>query len=172
MSIAKGDHLPAGHLQECTDVDLESGCPLNPKTLDILDACKGKTIILFGVPGAFTPTCSQRHLPGFIDHAEALIAAGADDIWCMSVNDAFVMAAWGHQISKQNQVRMLGDGSAAYTRLLGLERDLSQSGMGIRCKRFAMIVRDAVVSYIGVEGSGEFGVSSAEAVLAALRNPS
>ncbi|MCL4135775.1 UNVERIFIED_CONTAM: hypothetical protein GTU68_057666 [Idotea baltica] len=129
---------------------------------------KGKKIVIFGVPGAFTPLCSAQHLPGFVSLADSIKAKGVDDIWCLSVNDAFVMAAWGRDNQADGKVRMMADGSAAYTKALGLDRDLTAGGMGVRCFRFAMIVDNGVVSYIGVEGSGEFGVSKAETILEKL----
>ena len=171
MTIAIGESMPSGIMQECTAFDEQSGCPMSPASVEITDECQGKTIVLFGVPGAFTPTCSQRHLPGFIEQADALHAAGVDAIWCMAVNDAFVMAAWGRQAGAAGKVRMLADGNAEYTQLLRLERDLSKGGMGIRCRRFAMIIVDGIITWLGVEGSGEFGVSSAEHVLEVLRQP-
>src|SRR5690606_12674443 len=162
MTIEVGQTLPAGKLTECHEFDPENGCPMNPQSLDVTTLSQGKTIVLFGVPGAFTPLCSAQHLPGFVQHADAIKAAGADEIWCMAVNDAFVMAAWGRENGVAGKVRMMADGSAEFTRALGLDRDMSAGGMGVRCYRFAMIVKDGVVNYIGVEGSGEFGRSKAE----------
>ena len=129
---------------------------------------KGKKIIIFGVPGAFTPLCSSQHLPGYVALADQIKAAGADEIWCMAVNDVFVMAAWGKQNNVAGKVRMMADGSAEYTKALGLDRDLTGGGMGVRCFRFGMIVDDGVVSYLGIEGSGEFGVSKAETLVEQL----
>ena len=126
------------------------------------------TAVLFGVPGAFTPTCSARHLPGFVQEAQALKAKGVETVACVAVNDAFVMAAWGRDQGVTDEVVMLADGSAAFTRALGLELDLTARGMGIRAQRFALIVKDGRVTYLGVEEPGGFGVSSAEAVLAKL----
>lgn len=128
---------------------------------------QGKTV-LFGVPGAFTPTCSAKHLPGFLNARDRLNAKGVDRIVCMSVNDAFVMAAWGKGQSVGDHITMLADGSANLTRSMGLELDLTSAGFGIRCKRFVMILDDGVVSYLAVEQGGEFKVSSAEAVLEVL----
>ncbi len=169
MTIEIGTPLPAGILAESSEFDNVTGCPLSPQSHDIGAACQGKTIVIFGVPGAFTPLCSAEHLPGFIKLADEIKAAGADEIWCMAVNDAFVMAAWGKQNQVENKIRMMADGSAIWTKALGLDRDLTEAGMGIRCYRFAMIVDDGVVSYIGVEGSGEFGVSKAETILEELK---
>jgi len=168
MTIKAGQHLPAGQLTECNEFDPENGCPTNPQAHDVLALTEGKKIVIFGVPGAFTPLCSAQHLPGYIELADKIKAKGADEIWCMSVNDAFVMAAWGKQNGSEAKVRMMADGSAIYTKALGLDRDLTGGGMGVRCFRFAMIVDDSIVTYIGVEGSGEFGVSKAETLLETL----
>lgn len=165
MTIEVNQTLPAGELTECNEFDPANGCPTNPQAHDVLAMSKGKKIVLFGVPGAFTPLCSVQHLPGFATHADSIKAKGVDEIWCLSVNDAFVMAAWGRDNQAGGKVRMMADGSAVYTKALGLDRDLTGGGMGIRCFRFAMIVEDGVVSYIGVEGSGEFGASKAETIL-------
>lgn len=169
MTIEVGQTLPAGKLSESTGFDAENGCPLKPEAKDVGEMVKGKTIVIFGVPGAFTPLCSAEHLPGFVKHADEIKAAGADEIWCMAVNDAFVMASWGQANDAEGKVRMMADGSADYARALGLDRDMSGGGMGVRCYRFAMIVDDGVVKYIGVEGSGEFGKSKAETVLKELK---
>ncbi|HQR60610.1 MAG TPA: peroxiredoxin [Methylophilaceae bacterium] len=168
MTIQVGDSLPEGKLTECTEFDPANGCPLNPQPLDVAALTKGKKIVIFGVPGAFTPLCSARHLPGYVEHYGALKAKGVDEIWCMAVNDAFVMAAWGREQKAGSKVRMMADGSADYAKKLGLDRDLTGGGMGIRCYRFAMIVDDGVVKYLGVEASGKFEVSNVEAVLTKL----
>jgi len=168
MTIQVGEHLPEGKLTECTEFDPANGCPLNPQPVDVGALAKGKKIVIFGVPGAFTPLCSARHLPGYVEHYAELKAKGVDEIWCMAVNDAFVMAAWGREQKAGGKVRMMADGSAEYARKLGLERDLAGGGMGIRCYRFGMIVDDGVVKYLGVEASGKFEVSNVEAVLAQL----
>jgi len=168
MTIKVGDRLPAGKLTESIEFDAENGCPLNPQAHDVAELSKGKKIVIFGVPGAFTPLCSAQHLPGYIALADQIKAAGADEIWCMAVNDVFVMAAWGKQNNVAGKVRMMADGSAEYTKALGLDRDLTGGGMGVRCFRFGMLVDDGVVSYLGVEGSGEFGVSKAETLLEQL----
>lgn len=168
MTIEVGQRLPAGKLTECNEFDPENGCPLNPQPQDISELTKGKKVVIFGVPGAFTPLCSAQHLPGYVKLADEIKAKGADEIWCLSVNDAFVMAAWGKQNEAAGKVRMMADGSAEYTKALGLDRDLTGGGMGIRCFRFAMIVEDGIVTYLGIEGSGEFGVSKAETILEQL----
>ena len=168
MTIQVGDRLPAGSLTECTEFDPATACPMNPQALDVGEEAKGKKLVIFGVPGAFTPTCSSKHLPGFVANYDEIKAKGVDEIWCMAVNDAFVMAAWGREQQAGGKVRMMADGSADYAKKLGLERDLSANGMGVRCHRFAMIVDDGAVEYLGVEASGKFEVSNAEAVLAQL----
>jgi peroxiredoxin len=168
MTIEVGQRLPAGKLSESTGFESDNGCPLKPEAIDVLAMSEGKTLVIFGVPGAYTPLCSAEHLPGFVKLADAIKAAGADEIWCMAVNDGFVMASWGRDNNVDGKVRMMADGSAEYTKALGLDRDLTAGGMGVRCYRFAMIVKDGVVSYIGVEGSGEFGKSKAETILEEL----
>ena len=168
MTIQVGDSLPEGSLIECAEFDPATGCPVNPQTHDVRSLIMDKKIVIFGLPGAFTPTCSLKHLPGYIEHYADLKQKSVDDVWCLSVNDHFVMAAWGREQHAGGKVRMMADGSAAYVTRLGLQRDLSANGMGIRSQRFAMIVDHGVVRYLGVEGSGQFGVSSVEAVLAEL----
>jgi peroxiredoxin len=128
----------------------------------------GKRVVIFGLPGAFTPTCSAKHVPGYVGHAEQLRAAGIDEIWCVSVNDAFVMGAWGRDQHTSGKVRMMADGSAAFTRALGLEQDLSARGMGIRSQRYAMVVDDGVVKTLHVEAPGKFEVSDAGSILTTL----
>ncbi len=168
MTIEVGQRLPAGNLTECNEFLPENGCPTNPQMQDVINNSKGKKIVIFGVPGAYTPLCSAQHLPGYIALADQLRAKGADELWCLSVNDAFVMAAWGKENNVSDKVRMMADGSAEYTKSLGLDRDLTSGGMGVRCFRFGMIVDDGIVTYLGVEGSGEFGVSKAETLLEEL----
>jgi glutaredoxin/glutathione-dependent peroxiredoxin len=168
MSIKVGDRLPEGTLTEITEFDPENGCPIGPKPLAVEDLAKAKKIVLFAVPGAFTPTCSAKHLPGYVALYEAFKAKGVGEIWCLAVNDAFVMAAWGRQQQAGGKVRMLADGSADYTRKLGLELDLTAKGMGVRAQRFALIAEDGVVTEVAVEAPSKFEVSSAEAILAKL----
>jgi peroxiredoxin len=168
MRIAVGDVLPAGKLTEITEFDPANGCPMNPLAIQVEEQVAGKRVVIFGVPGAFTPTCSIKHLPGYVEKFDDLKAKGVDEIWCFACNDAYVMAAWGRDQGAGGKVRMMADGSADYAKALGLERDLSANGMGIRCHRFAMIVNDGKVSYLGVEASGKFEVSNVEAVLASL----
>jgi glutaredoxin/glutathione-dependent peroxiredoxin len=168
MPIKEGDRLPEGNVTECTEFDASNGCPMNPHPIGVLEAAKGKKIVIFGLPGAYTPTCSAKHVPGYVANAAQLKAKGVDEVWCLAVNDAFVMAAWGRDQKVDGTVRMMADGSAEYTRKLGLELDLTARGMGVRATRFAMIVDDCVVKKVAVEAAGKFEVSSAEAMLAAL----
>jgi peroxiredoxin len=166
MTIQIGDRLPEGTLQEFIDVETE-GCALGPNTFNVADLVKGKTIAIFGLPGAFTPTCSAQHLPGYIQLADQLKAKGVDEIWCISVNDAFVMGAWGRDQKATGIVRMMADGSAAFTKALGLEFDLVAKGFGVRSKRYSMLVQDGVVKQLNIENGG-FDVSSAETLLKQL----
>ena len=166
MTIQIGDRLPEGTLQEFIDVETE-GCALGPNTFNVADLVKGKTIAIFGLPGAFTPTCSAQHLPGYVKLADQLKAKGVDEIWCISVNDAFVMGAWGRDQKATGIVRMMADGSAAFTKALGLEFDLVAKGFGVRSQRYSMLVQDGVVKQLNVE-SGGFDVSSAETLLKQL----
>ena len=156
MSISKGDSLPKATFTTMG----EDG----PMPMDTDDVFKGKTVVLFAVPGAFTPTCSARHLPGFVDKADAFKAKGVDTVACTSVNDVFVMDAWGRD-SGAKDVLMLADGNGAFAESLGLTMDASGFGMGKRSQRYAMIVEDGVVRDVFVEGPGEFEVSSADYVL-------
>jgi peroxiredoxin (alkyl hydroperoxide reductase subunit C) len=160
MTIKIGDSIPSMKLMQATAE--------GPKEVSTDDLFSGKTVVLFGVPGAFTPTCSAKHLPGFVTNADALKAKGVDTIACMSVNDAFVMGAWGKDQGITDQVTMLADGSAAFTKALGLELDLTARGLGVRCQRFALVAKDGKVTHVGVEAAGAFEVSKAETILAAL----
>lgn len=168
MTIKIGERLPSGTLSEFNEVESE-GCSLGPQTLQVDELVRGKTIVIFGLPGAFTPTCSAKHVPGYRDNAEAFRAQGVDEIWCLAVNDAFVMGAWGRDQAVGGKVRMMADGSADYTRKLGLELDLTGRGMGMRCQRFSMLVRDGVVEALQVEAPGKFEVSDAQTMLGLLR---
>src|SRR5690349_6300588 len=144
MTIRVGDRLPAGTLSEYIEVET-AGCTLGPNEFKVEDLTRGKKIVLFGLPGAFTPTCSAKHVPSYLADYAKLKAKGVDTIACMSVNDAFVMGAWGRDQHADGKVRMLADGSAAYTKALGLELDLTARGMGVRCLRFSMLVDDGVM---------------------------
>lgn len=168
MTIQIGDRLPEGTLSESTEFDPATGCPMKPQSLSVTELAKGKKIVIFGLPGAYTPTCSAQHVPGYVANFDQLKAKGVDEIWCMAVNDGFVMAAWGRELKAGGKVRMMADGSAEYTKKLGLEFDLTAKGMGMRCQRFALVVDDGVVKHVAVEDSGKLAVSSAEAMLASL----
>jgi peroxiredoxin len=168
MPIALGDRLPDGVLMESTEFDPAAGCPLGPKEVRVAEAARAKTIVIFGVPGAYTPTCSAKHLPGYVQQSDALRAKGIDEIWCVATNDAFVMAAWGREQKAGGKVRMLGDGSAAWTKALGLELDLTARGMGVRLQRFSALVKDGLVARLNVEAPGKFEVSDAASMLAQL----
>ena len=160
MTIKVGDKLPDAVLMEMT-----GNGPEPRKTSDIF---AGKTVALFAVPGAFTPTCSAKHLPGFIEKSEALHGKGVDDIVCTSVNDVFVMNAWGEQAKTDGKVRMLADGNGNFAKAMGLEMDASGFGMGERSKRYSMLVKDGVVEQLNVEDGGEFKVSSADYLLSQI----
>ncbi len=164
MTIKVGDRLPDGQLQEFIEVET-AGCSLGPNTFNVADLVKGRKIVIFGLPGAYTPTCSAKHVPGYIRHYDALKATGVDEIWCMAVNDAFVMGAWGREQQATGKVRMMADGSAEYTKKLGLELDLTARGMGLRCQRFSMLVDNGVVKKLNIEAPGKFEVSDAETML-------
>ena len=167
MPIKVGDKLPEGQLQEFIEVET-AGCSLGPNTFKVPDIALGKKIVIFGLPGAYTPTCSAKHVPGYVQHYDELKRKGVDEIWCISVNDAFVMGAWGRDQHSIGKVRMMADGSADYTKKLGLEMDLTARGMGVRSQRFSMLVDNGVVKSLDVEAPGKFEVSGAETMLAKL----
>jgi glutaredoxin/glutathione-dependent peroxiredoxin len=160
MAIQVGDSIPSMKLMMAT--------PDGPKETSTDEVFKGKKVVLFAVPGAFTPTCSARHLPGFVQQADALKAKGVDTIACIAVNDGFVMNAWGKDQGADGKVLMLADGSAAFTKALGLELDLTGRGMGVRSQRYALVAQDGKVTHLGVEAPGGFEVSSADAIIGAL----
>jgi peroxiredoxin len=160
-----GDQLPAGTLQEFIEVE-GNGCSLGPNSFDVRKETAGKTVAIFALPGAFTPTCSAKHVPGYVAKFDELKAAGVDEIWCVSVNDAFVMGAWGRDQKTAGKVRMMADGSAAWTKATGLVLDLTDKGMGVRSQRYSMLVKDGVVKTLNVEGPGKFEVSDADTMLA------
>ncbi len=168
MTIKVGDQLPSGVLNEFIDVEKE-GCSIGPNAFKVEDLVRGKKIVIFGLPGAFTPTCSAKHVPGYVAHHDALVKNGVNEIWCLAVNDAFVMGAWGKDQKATGKVRMMADGSADYTKALGLELDLTARGMGMRCQRFSMLVEDGVVKTLNIEGPGKFEVSDAESMLGQLK---
>jgi peroxiredoxin len=163
--IKVGDTLPAATLMEFVEVE-GNGCSLGPNPVDVLAASAGKTIALFAVPGAFTPTCSAKHVPGYVEQAAALKAAGVDEIWCLSVNDAFVMGAWARDQKTGTAVRMLADGDAVFAKATGLTLDLNGKGLGLRSNRYSMLVKDGKVVTLNVEGPGKFEVSDAATLLA------
>jgi peroxiredoxin len=167
MPIKVGDALPDGQLQEYIEVET-AGCSLGPNTFNVADLVKGRKIVVFGLPGAYTPTCSGKHVPGYVAHYDELRRRGVDEVWCLSVNDAYVMGAWGRDQHATGKVRMMADGSAAFTKKLGLDVDLSARGMGIRCQRFSMLVENGIVKSLNVEAPGKFEVSDAETMLAKL----
>ena len=163
-----GDKLPAGTLSEFSEVQGD-GCSLGPNAFDVTKVTAGKKIAIFALPGAFTPTCSAQHVPGYVQAAESLKAAGVDEIWCVSVNDAFVMGAWGRDQHTGGKVRMMADGSAEFARATGLVLDLTARGMGVRSQRYSMLVVDGEVKTLNVEGPGKFEVSDASTMLAQAR---
>jgi peroxiredoxin len=158
MTIKVGDKLPAGTLMEFFEVE-KDGCAVGPNPVKVEDLTKGKKVVIFGLPGAFTPTCSAKHVPSYLASHDQMKAKGVDTIACLSVNDAFVMGAWGREQKTGAKVRMLADGSADFTKALGLELDLTARGMGVRCQRFSMLVDDGVVKTLNIEAPGKFEVS-------------
>lgn len=167
--IQVGDKLPASTLMEYVEVE-GNGCSIGPNPVDTSQASAGKTIALFALPGAFTPTCSAKHVPGYVQHYEELKQAGVDEIWCVSVNDAFVMGAWARDQKTGAKVRMLADGSAAFTKATGLMLDLSARGMGLRSDRYSMLIKDGVIKSINREAPGKFEVSDAATMLAQIKS--
>ena len=163
-----GDKLPAGSLSEFVEVE-GNGCSLGPNNFDLAKETAGKKIAVFALPGAYTPTCSAKHVPGYVENAVALRAAGVDEVWCVSVNDAFVMGAWGREQHTAGKVRMMADGSADFTKATGLTLDLSARGMGLRSNRYSMLVVDGVVKTLNVEAPGKFEVSDAATMLKQAR---
>jgi len=160
MTIKVGDSIPSMKLMQ--------GTGEGPKEISTDEIFKGKKVVLFAVPGAFTPTCSAKHLPGFVQNAAAFTAKGVDSLVCLAVNDAFVMGAWGKEQGTGDNIIMLADGSAAFTKALGLELDLVPRGMGVRSQRFALVAVDGKVTHLAVEPPGGFDVSKAESLLAAV----
>ena len=163
--IKVGDSLPGATLMEYSEVE-GNGCSIGPNPVDVAKATAGKTIALFALPGAFTPTCSAKHVPGYVEKFNELKAAGVDEIWCVSVNDAFVMGAWAREQKTAGKVRMLGDGSADFSKAVGLTLDLTARGMGLRSNRYSMLVKNGKVAALNVEGPGKFEVSDAATMLA------
>jgi peroxiredoxin len=167
MAIKVGDRLPDGTLTEMIETET-AGCTIGPNNFSVAELAKGKRITIFGVPGAFTPTCSAKHVPSYLTNYEKLKARNVDEIWCIAVNDAFVMGAWARDQRSAGKIRMMADGSAMFTKALGLELDLVARGMGVRSQRYSMLVDDGVVTQLNVEAPGKFEVSGAEAMLARM----
>ena len=161
--IKPGDRLPDATLFESTEFG--DACPLPPAKLSAAELAKGKKIVVFGLPGAYTPTCSGKHVPGYLANFDALKKKGVDEIWCISVNDAFVMGAWGRDQKTAGKVRMMADGSGAYSTALGLTLDLTARGMGVRSDRYSMLVEDGVVKQLNREAPGKFEVSGGDTML-------
>jgi peroxiredoxin len=168
MTIKVGDRLPGGTVWEFIEEETP-GCSVGPNAFQVDDLVKGKRIAIFGLPGAFTPTCSAKHVPGFVQQADKFKAAGVDEIWCIAVNDAFVMGAWGKDQGTKGKVRMIADGSGLLTKAMGLEMDLVARGLGVRSQRYSMLVDDGVVKSLNIEEPGKFEVSNAEKLLEQAR---
>ena len=164
MTIKVADRLPEGNVQEFIEVE-GNGCTVGPNTFKVQDLVKGKKIAIFGLPGAFTPTCSAKHVPSYLANFDKLKAKGVDEIWCISVNDAFVMGAWSRDQKAGGEIRFMADGSADYTKKLGLTLDLIARGLGLRSNRYSMLVDDGVVKTLNVEGPGKFEVSDGATML-------
>ncbi|MEX0960174.1 MAG: peroxiredoxin [Burkholderiales bacterium] len=163
MTIKVGDKLPAGKLWEFIDEE-RPGCSVGPNEFKVEDLVKGKRIAIFGLPGAYTPTCSAKHLPGYVQKADQL-KQKVDEIWCLSVNDAFVMGAWGREQKANGKVRMMADGNGDYAKALGLDMDLTARGLGVRAQRFSMLVDDGVVKALNIEQPGKFEVSDVDTLM-------
>ncbi len=167
MTIKVGDRVPDATLTEFIETET-AGCSLGPNAFQVADLVKGKKILMFAVPGAFTPTCSAKHLPSYTEHFDAIKAKGVDEIWCVAVNDAFVMGAWGREQKAGGKVRMMADGSAKWAKALGLDLDLIERGMGVRSQRYAAFLDDGVVKVLNIEGPGKYEVSDAASMLKAI----
>ncbi len=163
MTVKIGDRIPDAKLFE--SVEFGEACPVAPTAMSVANATRGKRVVIFGLPGAYTPTCSAKHVPGYLEALPALKAKGIDEVWCVSVNDGYVMAAWGRDQKAIGKIRMLGDGNGELAKLLGLDEDKSAGGMGIRMKRFSMLVDDGVVRQLNVEQPKKFEVSDAQTML-------
>ncbi len=168
MAIKVGDKLPDGKLMESTEFDSATQCAMGPKEVSVGDAVKGKKVAIFSVPGAYTPTCSAKHVPSFLQNADALKSKGVSEIWCIAANDAFVMAHWGRDQKALGKIRFMADGGAEWSKKLGLELDLNARGMGMRTNRFSMLVDNGVVKQLNVEGPGKFEVSDGATMLKQL----
>lgn len=166
--IKVGDTLPATTLMEFLEVEGD-GCSLGPNAVDVAKATAGKTIAVFALPGAFTPTCSAKHVPSYVERFAELKTAGVDEIWCLAVNDAFVMGAWARDQKTAGKIRMLADGSGDFAKATGLTLDLTARGMGLRSNRYSMLVKDGKVASLNVESPGKFEVSDAATLLAQVK---
>jgi glutaredoxin/glutathione-dependent peroxiredoxin len=164
--IKIGDHIPDATLSESTEFG--DACPVSPQSVGVSEATRGKRVVIFGLPGAYTPTCSAKHVPGYVEQLPQLKAKKVDEVWCVAQNDGYVMAAWGRDQKAIGKVRMLGDGNGELTKKLGLEVDLSRAGLGHRMQRFSMFVEDGVVKQLNVEAPGKFEVSDAATMLKQL----
>jgi peroxiredoxin len=167
MTIKVGDRVPDATLTEFIEVET-AGCTVGPNNFQVADLVKGKKILMFALPGAFTPTCSAKHVPSYVEHAAAIKAKGVDEVWCVAVNDAFVMGAWGREQKVGTKVRMIGDGAAQWTKALGLELDLTARGMGVRSQRYAAYIVDGVVKVLHIEAAGKYEVSDAASMIKAI----
>ena len=166
--IKVGDSLPETTLMEFSEVE-GGGCSIGPNPVQVSKATADKTIALFSLPGAFTPTCSAKHVPGYLEKFGELKAAGVDEIWCVSVNDPFVMGAWARDLKSDGKVRMLGDGDGTFTKAAGLTLDLTGRGMGLRSSRYSMLVKNGKVATLNIEAPGKFEVSDATTMLAQVK---
>ncbi len=166
MTIEIGARLPDATLYE--SIEFGEACPLAPAKVNVAEAISGKRIVIFGLPGAFTPTCSAKHVPGYLAALEQLKGKKVDEVWCVSANDGYVMAAWGRDQKAIGKIRFLGDGNTEFARKLGLDVDLSGGGMGTRIRRFSMLVDNGVVKSINIEQPGKFEVSDAQTMLSQL----
>jgi peroxiredoxin len=163
MTVKVGDRVPEGTLTEFIETET-SGCALGPNDFKVSELTKGKKILMFALPGAFTPTCSAKHVPSYLESSDAIKAKGVDEVWCVAVNDAFVMGAWGREQNVAGKIRMLSDGAAIWTKAMGLELDLTARNMGVRSQRYAAVIEDGVIKALEIEAPGAFEVSSAQAM--------
>lgn len=164
MSIKVGERVPDATVSEYIETATDT-CAIGPNNFQVADLAKGKKIAVFAVPGAFTPTCSEQHLPGFAAKADEFKAAGIDEIWCVAVNDPFVMGAWGKSLNIDGKVRLLADGSGVWTKKLGLEFDLTAKGLGVRSKRYSALLEDGVVKQLNIDEDGGLHTSDADTLL-------
>ena len=165
MTVKAGDKLPDGKLMESTEFDSTTHCAMGPKEVNVAEASKGKKIAIFGLPGAYTPTCSAKHVPSYLQNMDALKAKGVNEVWCVATNDAFVMAHWGKDQKALGKIRFLADGSGDWAKALGLELDLTARGMGKRMNRFSLLVDNGTVKQVNLEAPGKFEVSDGATML-------